>query len=253
VRSSRSLLVAIAAASALWGLAACGGSQSSTGDELRARRADLAKVVGALLAARAAVARETAAAHAAWPLIDRGLPRPPAEPKRHHGARTERQRRLEAAQRARRRAEFTRRLAAAKRALAAASAAGAELPPQLVSHPEELTGAGSPIAGVYEAASGLTANSSAQVAAALSPSQDASPAARAFQRANVNTYIVSFYDGNFDMSLLGKMVQKAYERLGGAKEFGGRLTQQQLAEVEAAYSPAAAELRPHPWQGLVSH
>ena len=251
--AGRGLLVAIAAACALAGLGACGGgSEPSTSAELRVRRADLAKVATALLGAREAVAREAAAAHAAWPFIDRGLPRPPAEPERHHGKSSERERRLEAAVRKRRRVAFAHRLAATRGALATASAAGAKLPAQLVEHTGELTGAGSPVAGVYDLASGLIANSSAQVAAALSPPQGASAAARAFQRANVNTYIVSFYDGNFDLSLLGKMVAKGYQRLGGAKEFRGSLTPQQVATVVAAYSTAAEGLRPHPWQGLVS-
>ena len=132
-----------------------------------------------------------------------------------------------------------------------AVARGQALPATLVAHPEELTGAGSAIAGVYELGAGLAAHGLTYVQAALAAARGGSPAARAFLRANVNTYIISVYDGNFDLSLLGKMLASAYTRLGGSKAFHGSLTPKEVAELEAAYSPAATELRPHPWQGLV--
>jgi hypothetical protein len=248
------LAAALLAACSLAALGACGGSKSSTAAELQARRADLAEVAGALIAMHEAVVSEVAAARRAWPLIDRGLPRAKPEQARETGRAGvgPAARRHRAALIARRNNALRRRLATLKRAALAAAAAGQRLSPPLLVHAEELTGAGSQIAGVYELASGLVNHGWNQVAATLAADNKDSPAARAFLRANVDTYIVSAYDGNFDLSLLGKMLAQAYKRLGGAKEFGHTLTPAQVKAIERAYSPAAVRLTPHPWQGLVS-
>lgn len=254
-RAPRRSLVALLAVCSLCALSACGGSESSSSSELQARRTDLAKVASRLLLAREALAHEVRAARVAWPLIDRGIPHAPAPAshQRHPTTRAGRARaRREAEERARRAAALASRLAATARAVQAASAAGVSLPTRLVARPDELTGAASSIAGVYELASGLIANGWPQVAAALAAHHHGSASAQAFLRMNVNTYIVSVYDGNFDLSLIGKMLQKAYARLGGKHGFRGALTPQQVAELSAAYSPAAQQLRPHPWEGLVA-
>jgi hypothetical protein len=251
--ATRRPLAVLMASCLLVAVAACGGSHSSSGSELHARRADLATSAKALLATRAALAREVVAARAAWPLIDHGLPRPvPASlrPRGRASSRTAKGRRA-AALRTRQSEALARRLAVMAPAVDTAVARGQALPATLVAHPEELTGAGSAIAGVYELGAGLAAHGLTYVQGALAAARGGSPAARAFLRANVNTYIISVYDGNFDLALLGKMLASAYARLGGPKAFHGSLTPKEVAEVEAAYSPAAAELRPHPWQGLV--
>jgi hypothetical protein len=233
----------------------CGGSSSSSSAELRARRAGLAQVAHALLAAREAVAREVSAARLAWPLVDHGIPSLPSAPARakrdaHPPTRKER---AEALARERRRAALARRLAAIDLAVGTAAAEAERLPVPLLSHSEELTGAGSEIAGVYELAAGLIAHGWPQVKATVTAVRSGPRATQAFLRGNVNTYIISAYDGNFDLSLLGKELVKAYKRLGAKKQFGSSLTPQEVKELAAAYAPRGEQLHPHPWQGLVSH
>jgi hypothetical protein len=219
-------------------------------------------VAHALIAERSEVAGEVAAAHVAWPLIDRGIPHPQSPP-RHpasrgpvHSARSRRQAALrarrEAALHARREAALARKLAEMRRAVVAATARGQALSQPLIAHAEELTGAGSGIAAVYELGTGLISHGWPQVEAALQAGRRTPAQARAFLRANVNTYIVSVYDGNFDLGLLGRALERAYGHLGGRRAFGEMLTPREVAEIKAAYSPAREQLRPHPWQGLVS-
>jgi hypothetical protein len=246
-------MAVLTASCVLVAVGACGGSHSSNASELRARRADLATTARALLATRAAVAHEIAATRVAWPLIDHGIPRAapsPRRPRDRAASRSPKARRAAALQR-RQREALAHRLAVMAAAVDTAAARGQQLPPTLVAQPAELTGAGSSIAGVYELGAGLAAHGLTYVQGALAAARGGSPAARAFVRANVNTYIISVYDGNFDLSLLGKMLASAYKRLGGPKAFHGSLTPGEVAELQAAYGPAAAELRPHPWQGLV--
>jgi hypothetical protein len=233
-------------------LTACGSSQSSNGTEVRSRRADLAEVAHALLARREAVAQEVAAARLAWPLLDGGIPH--ASAPRHetaHQTRDARARRREHALQARRERELNQRLAALRQLIALARVRAQEIYAPLVAHGEELTGAASGISSVYELASGLVDHGLAQVDATLNVRPSTPPAARAFLRENVDTYIISVYDGNFDLSLLGKMIERAYERLGGPKEFRAMLTKAQVKELARAYSPAGVRLEPHPWEGLV--
>jgi hypothetical protein len=149
--------------------------------------------------------------------------------------------------RARERADVT-----LERWVSTAAVRAQQLPPTLVAHSDELTGAGSEIAGMYELGSGLIDHGWAQIEATLAAAHDQSPAAGAFLRANVDTYIISVYDGNFDLSLVGKMVEQAYKRLGGAKQFGSTLTPAEVARLARAYAPTVDKLRPHPWQRLVS-
>ncbi len=241
-------LLAFCAAS----LAACGSSQSVNGAELQSRRAGLAQVAQALLARQGAVAHEVAAARLAWPLLDHGIPH--ASALRHestHHAHDPRAQRRERALQARRERELKQRIAALRQliALAAVRAQGMYAP--LVAHGEEHTGAGSGIAGVYELGAGLVNHGLAQIEATLNAGKSTPPAARAFLRQNVDTYIISVYDGNFDLALLGKMLERAYERLGGPKEFRNALTRAQVAEIAHAYAPASERLEPHPWEGLV--
>jgi hypothetical protein len=227
-------------------LAGCAGSQS-TGAEVQARRTDLAQVSHSLIAIEEPIAREVAAARAAWPLIDRGLPN--AKPKPAHTN----DGRAAATERRRSAARANRSMLRLRRLVSRAAARGGELPPALVAQAEELTGAGSEIAGLYELSSGLVAHGWAQIAATLDAAGGRdSPAARAFLRANVDTYIISVYDGNFDLSLIGKMARQAFKRLGGTAAFGRALTLAQVSALTRAYSKRADELTPHPWQHLVA-
>jgi hypothetical protein len=233
------------AAGLLSALAGCGGS-GSTSAELQARRADLAEVRRSLYQVEEPIAREVAAARTAWPLIDRGLPDMElitAHAKDGHTSTAERRR---SAARLRRSTLRLRRL------VSTAAARGGGIPPALIAHADELTGAGSEIAGLYELSSGLIAHGWAQIAATLEAGSSDSQAARAFLRANVDTYIISVYDGNFDLSLIGKMAQQAYKRLGGAAAFGRALTPTQVSALTRAYSKHGVELTPHPWQRLVA-
>jgi hypothetical protein len=226
-------------------LAGC-GSESSSSAEIQARRTDLAAVGHALLRAEEPISREVAAARIVWPLIDHGLPHPEstvADSRTRGASKVASRRSIRARE---------RRAAALKRWVSAASLRAQELPATLAAHADELTGAGSEIAGVYELSSGLVDHGWAQIQATLAADQGDSRAASAFLRTNVDTYIISVYDGNFNLSLLGKMVQQAYKRLGGAKRFGPMLTQAQVADLARAYAAPADRLRPHPWQRLVT-
>ncbi len=234
-------------------LAACGGSQLSSTAELDARRADLAQVAHALMGVKEDVAQEVAAARLAWPLLDRGIPQ--LEASRHevaHRASDPKARRRARALLAHRERELAQRLATLKRRIAGASARAQRIYAPLVAHSEELTGAGSQIASVYELGAGLVNHGLAQIEATLDASRSDSPAARVFLRSNVNTYIISLYDGNFDISLVGKVLERAYTRLGGPKEFRKSLTPTQVAELARAYSARGVQLKPHPWEGLVT-
>jgi hypothetical protein len=225
-------------------LSGCASSQS-TSAELQARRTDLAQVSRSLIAIEEPIAREVAAARAAWPLIDRGLPNAKlilAHANDGH---------VSAAERRRNAVRLNRSMLRLRRLVSSAAARGGQLPPALVVHAEELTGAGSEIAGLYELSSGLVAHGWTQIAATLDAGGRDSPAARAFLRATVDTYIISVYDGNFDLSLIGKMAEQAFKRLGGAAAFGRTLTPAQLSALTRAYSKRADKLTPHPWQQLV--
>jgi hypothetical protein len=200
----------------------------------------------ALIGAEEPIRKELAAARMAWPLIDRGLPRSVpalADARAERLRRAANRRRIHARERA---------MLNLKRWASIAATRAQQLPPALVAHADELTGAGSEIAGVYELSSGLIDHGWAQIEATLAETKGDSPAARAFLRANVDTYIISVYDGNFDLSLVGKMLQQAYKRLGGTEGFGNALTPAQVAGLARAYSPSVDRLRPHPWQRLVT-
>jgi hypothetical protein len=79
----------------------------------------------------------------------------------------------------------------------------------------------------------------------------ASAAAARFLRANAPLYIYCVYDGHYDLSLIGKTMQSAYRKLGGAPAFGAALTQSQVEALASAYSIPAARLEPHPAPSVV--
>jgi hypothetical protein len=246
-------------------LAGCGSSSHSNSEELRLRRSDLAEVAHALISVRAPLANEVFVAKSVWPLIDRGLPLAPTVARHTRDARAGRAAsaagriparlaagiRRRAAIQARTAAALAQRYRTLRRRLAAVTTLAQQLPDVLVSNADELTGAGSAVSGLYALAAGLLEHSWKEIQATLTAPRNEPRAALAFLRANVDTYIIAVYDSHFDLSVLGKMVRAGFERLGGAKAFADTLTQAQLSEIARAYSPSAARLSPHPWEGLV--
>jgi hypothetical protein len=199
-------------------LAGCGGSSSaSTPAAERLQREDLVATVRGLRQAEGSLRREMAAARIAWPLVANGLPAaiPPAT----------------------------------GTALSAASgAAGAIVLPPLMSKEQarSLTGPASGIAGLFRTFDGLTERGWTLTAAASEEIDRGPEAAARFARENVPLYIDSVYDGHFDAALIGKSLLAGYEKLGGAKTFGGALTQAEVDALADAYSPASEQLHPHP-------
>ena len=82
--------------------------------------------------------------------------------------------------------------------------------------------------------------------AAVVPGGGVSTAAARFLRANAALYIYCVYDGHYDLSLIGKVVQSAYRKLGGPSVFGASLTQGQVGALARSYSIPTARLEPHP-------
>ncbi len=88
--------------------------------------------------------------------------------------------------------------------------------------------------------------------AAVAPDGAASTAAARFLRANAALYIYCVYDGHYNLSLVGKVVQSAYRKLGGAPAFGASLTPSQVEALARAYSIPAVRLEPHPAPSVVA-
>jgi hypothetical protein len=72
-----------------------------------------------------------------------------------------------------------------------------------------------------------------------------------FLHANAPLYIYCVYDGHYHLSLIGKTLQSAYLKLGGAPAFGASLTQSRVEALARAYSMPATRLEPHPAPGVV--
>jgi hypothetical protein len=73
----------------------------------------------------------------------------------------------------------------------------------------------------------------------------------AFLLANAGLYVYCVYDGHFELSVLGKKLQSAYAKLGGAAAFGDTLTPATVQALTGVYSPAGVRLAPHPAPGVV--
>jgi hypothetical protein len=115
-----------------------------------------------------------------------------------------------------------------------------------MSAPARLTGPAAGVAGIYENYDRLAQRGWLLIDSTVAAVLGAPPAAAGFARENVSLYIDAIYDAHFDLSLLGKSLLEAYQRLGGAPAFGGRLTQGEVAALAAAYSIPAVRLTPHP-------
>jgi hypothetical protein len=164
---------------------------------------------------QAAVQREVASARGAWPLIAAGLPRVPSPT-------------LDAA-------------------VGRASAGARALPePHFMSAPARLTGPAAGIAGIYEDYARLAERGWRLMDATVGAIGKGAPVAASFARENSSLYIYAIYDGHFDLSLLGKSLLSAYQRLGGPQAFGARLPPGEVGALATAYSIPAVRLEPHP-------
>jgi hypothetical protein len=178
-------------------------------------RAQLVLVSGGLRSAAGAVRRELGAARGAWPSIAAGLPQA---------------------------------LSPALRAAVGRAATGAKaLPePPFMADAARLTGPAAGIAGLYESFQQLAQRGWRLTEATIDAISGGPPAAASFARANSSLYIDAIYDGHFDLSLVGKSVTSAYERLGAGQAFGATLTPSEIAALSATYSIPAVRLEPHP-------
>jgi hypothetical protein len=214
------------------------GSVSSDGPsprELALERSQLVQVSAGLRAAQGAIREEVAVSRGAWPSIAPGLPRALSPSLRG--------------------------------AVARASAKAAAIPaPPFLSEPRSLTGPAAGIAGLYESYERLAppawrltlagidtirgassaATPSTAAPSATAPSAAAASTAAQFARGNSTFYIDAIYDAHFNLSLVGKSLLAAYEKLGGAGAFGAKLPAGRLAALAAAYSIPAVRLEPHP-------
>jgi hypothetical protein len=199
------------------GLPGCGGTGRSPA-ELRLEREDLIAVARALQIAQPSVEAELATARRAWPLLVNGLPSDP------------------------------RAVARTSSPVAAAAASTAKIPtppPLTKAQFVTLTGPGSPIAALFRDYLGLVKPGWAQIAAAIEQIEHGAPAAALFARENVDLYIESVYDGQFDLSQIDKHLERGYQELGGPAAFGSALPEAEVQELEETYSEPAARLQPH--------
>ncbi len=200
-------------------LCSCGAShaKAETPAALKLQREDLALVSRALQRARAPVARAVSATKGAWPLIVNGLPR---------------------------------ELAALSSSpqIARALASSAQLPTPSPFGEEEsraLTGPASQIAGLYRAYAQLSARGWRMLDSSISQIRFGTPLGARFARENVALYIESIYDANFSLAQIAKKLTLAYEKLGGAGEFGSALPEAEVDALAETYSEASDRLHPH--------
>jgi hypothetical protein len=173
------------------------------------------QVSDGLRAAQGAVRREVDASRGPWPQIAGGLPR--VLPGALHSA------------------------------VRAATARAAALPePGFMTNAHRLTGPAAGIAGLYESYERLAERGWRLTEASISAIAGGAPAVASFARENSSLYIYAIYDAHFDLSLVGKSIVSAYERLGGPGAFGVALTRGELSALASAYSIPAVRLSPHP-------
>lgn len=214
-------VAAPAALAVLTLITGCGSaaSHSASSRELALQRAQFAQLSGGLRSAEGEVRREVSAARGAWPLIADGLPRVLPAPLR--------------------------------RAVHAASVAAKALrEPTFTKNAAQLTGPAAGIVGIYESYERLAERGWPLIAASIDAILGGAPAVASFERQNSSLYIDTVYDAHFDLSLLGKSLTSAYERLGGQVAFGATLTQGELNTLAAAYSIPAVRLEPHPGRSV---
>ncbi len=214
-RTALGLLVSLLAATPIVGCGSSASSHTPSGRELALQRAQFARLGGELQTIAAAVRREVSAARVAWPLIADGLPRSLPSTLRS--------------------------------AVARASARARVIPePSFLAHAAQLTGPAAGTAGLYESYARLATQGWRLTETGIAAIVGGAPAVAGFARNNSSLYIDAIYDAHFDLSLLGKSLTNAYEKLGGPQAFGATLPQSELDALAAAYSIPAVRLEPHP-------
>jgi hypothetical protein len=195
-----------------------GGAAAHTPAALRAQRADLLAVSRGLAQIETPVAREVAAARAAWPAIARGLP-----------------------------ATVTPALLAS---ILAASTRTTRIPtPAFVAKAGQMTGPAAALAGLLQSFESLAPPCWEHVGAAATAAAGggrSTATTRRFQRANVALYIGCVYDAHYNLSSIGEGLRKGYVQLGGAAAFGAALGQARVDALARAYGPSGARLEPKP-------
>lgn len=202
---------ALAAAALL--LAGCGGHHNP--EELRLERSHLAWAVRELNRAAPPIAREVAAAKAAWPQIAGGLsPDPPA---------------------------------GLELQVSSAAALARQVPmPPILRYVHELTGPASGIVPLLESFTNLVGPGWQMTAYTVRAMRQGPARVARFMDANAAVYLYAIYDSHFNLALIGEKVKAGYEKLGGPSTFGRSLTQAQVDAVVRAYSPEVDRLSPHP-------
>lgn len=187
----------------------------SSAASLRTQRADLIAVARGLVPIERTVGRELAAARAAWPAISRGVP-----------------------------TSTTHRL---RRSIALALAHAKAIPtPAFMARAGQLTGPAAALAGRLASFETLSQNCWQQVAATAAPRAARTSAAARFLRANAALYVGCIYDGHYNLSTIGEILEHAYRELGGPAAFGADLPPPELQALVRAYSPPATRLQPKP-------
>jgi hypothetical protein len=229
------------------GAAGCGGAHPRQA-ALRVERADLVQLAHTLQQLQTPTAGEVAAARAAWPSLAGGLPRDVAPALRVQVAAAERH-----AARITLPADVTTEGGVTGPAveLAGMLKSYARLTQRGWQYLTAALAAGSGIAATPSKAHAGRATPSAGGGTAPAASGRQSAAAVRFLRANAGLYIYCVYDGHYSLSLIGKVMQSAYSRLGGAPAFGASLTQSQIEALARFYSIPAVRLQPHPRPSVV--
>ncbi len=198
--------------------AGCGGGHRNAA-ELRLEREDLVAVCRALQRAERPVSEQLEASKRAWPSVYAGPPKSAAA------------------------------LAAARPAIGETALKAARLPepaPMTETENRDLTGPGSPIAGLYRTYVGLASKGWVQIAAMQAQIEHGTAQAKRFAHENSALYIESVYDGQFDLGQIQKRLKRGYEEVGGEAGLGKALTKAEVTALEDAYSEATARLDPHP-------
>jgi hypothetical protein len=202
----------------------CGDSSSkgvpTTPAALRLQRADLVVVSRGLNDVERSIRQELSASRAAWPLIVHGLPTQIAPALR------------------------TQILTARTQARRVAK-------PLFMAEAKKLTGPAAGLAALLRSFSGLIERGWALTEASIAGVAAGPPSTAEFLRANVGLYINCIYDGHYDLAAIGKTLQRAYVKLGGAPAFGQSLTPTEVDAIAGVYSPASARLEPRPAERLV--
>jgi hypothetical protein len=214
-RSACALVLVIGAAFLAGGCSGGSTTRILSGSELALQRSQLVLVAQGLESTAPAVAREVSAARAAWPQLAEGLPPHPSV--------------------------SVRSLVSHAATLAAA------LPtPRFMANASRLTGPAAGLGGLYETFARLSERAWRLTESSIETVLAGPPAAMRFARANSSLYVHAVYDSHYDLSLLGKALEKGYARLGGAGTFAGKLTPARVSALAARYSIAATRLSPHP-------